>query len=110
MSEIKVGSKVAGYDFIYRFVGTVTGVSEFCADSFIIQIDYEKSGRYKYCANKPESYHRKQCRLLVKVRKCEFCSGKGKVNRVFSITIPGEIPHKDSADCPKCNGKGKVRI
>ncbi len=108
MSEIKVGSKVAGYDFIYRFVGVVTGVSEFCTDSFIIEIDYEKSGIYKYCANKPESYHRKQCRLLVKVRKCDACDGRGEW-KILQYTDEELERHKVKCICTKCKGKGKIK-
>ncbi len=42
-------------------------------------------------------FHRKQCRLLVRVRKCDMCDGDGNHKRLI-------------ADCPKCNGKGKVRV
>ncbi len=56
--------------------------------------------------------HRKQVRKLVKVKKCDECDGLGKViiakTPFFDLHIM--IERTQEIYCPKCNGKGKVKV
>jgi hypothetical protein len=104
MSEIKVGDFVNCYgilpDNILRFLvykGVVVNVRrdlldvKFNEDIFIFPFP---KNTFTLC--------RKQCRKLVKVKKCDACAGSGEVNDFIELCTGNK-------SCTKCHGNGKVK-
>lgn len=96
MSEIKVGDKCSAESIMFddlmglmiiRVIGIVSSIRENGIAVLLKTPDDE-------CW-----FHRKQCRRLVKVRKCTKCNGSGDF-KLITVHVK----------CPACNGKGKVRV
>lgn len=90
MTEIKVGDKVVIYelDDDYNEIKTIAEIIQI--ESYRIKVKLD----HLYTA----TFHRKQCRKLVKMRKCEECNASGR------------HPFSRFRECTWCDGKGRVKI
>ncbi len=126
MTEIKVGDKVSvsGYaELIQRFerghypayvycdndYGIVDCMESEEDSSIIVKMNGTYAGLYEV--------HRKQCRKLVKMRKCDECRGSGTKTGIFGQGMRHNDKHglepytyKTTVTCWNCNGKGRVKI
>lgn len=102
MIELKVGDRVRVYTIntIYFCATSHSGIIiSIEINGLAIKVKFD-NGSYAY-------YHRKQVRKLVKVKKCKECNGSGQY---FPLHEPGTAIVDIYMICPKCNGKGKVRV
>jgi len=104
MSEIKVGDIIAVYSMgfqyeVRRFIHTVTEIKDdvLIADNYVDGINHALY------------FHRKQCRKLVKVKKCRSCTGTGHaLDPETESVLVRYYPYQHST-CRECNGRGKVK-
>jgi hypothetical protein len=105
MSEIKVGDivKVYSVDAISRnhreYECRCVVTHESGTDCLSVR---------SLCCISEKLVHRKQCRKLVKVKKCDVCSGDGNLLNKFHRKYAGILT--EIIECPNCKGKGKVKV
>lgn len=124
MIELKVGDRIKPIGFIQCTRKKLPNISFY--EKFIFIDEYmnficratEVFGNHIHFERQGDEFnhydlsaHRKQCRLLVKMVKCDECKGSGKTytsDTIYAMADNGEI-FIDEPICQKCNGKGKVR-
>lgn len=128
MTEIKVGDKisVSGYGLPENSIYKEMGITlEFNGEKFRVhEIIGNKIKFYAGVSMILVSVHRKQCRKLVKMRKCDECGGHG-VHVMYNQAYLNMITYSPAGSivdvmkkngitqkviCSTCNGKGRVKV